>query len=142
MALRHRHPDWWAFMRPYRDSLPAQGEVLREQSFPDELLALLQDESLVRDPQAFPCGKHAAPDSMAGQRAAQVKSTAAFTHRHCCIAMKMHARTRRQPQQGRSAPLRSACTTAPRRSATSRAAWRRSSQAWTCRWQSTCTGAA
>ena len=50
MALRHRHPDWWAFMRPHWDSLPAQGTVLREQSFPDELLALLQDESLVGVP--------------------------------------------------------------------------------------------
>lgn len=55
MALRHRHPDWWASMRPYWDSLPAQGEALREQSFPDELLALLQDESLVRDPPAVAC---------------------------------------------------------------------------------------
>ena len=58
MALRHRYPDWWAFMRPYLDSLPAQGEALREQSFPDELLALLQDESLVREPLS-----HAAPAS-------------------------------------------------------------------------------
>ncbi len=34
-------------MKPYWDSLPKDGEVLREQSFSDDLLALLQDEMLV-----------------------------------------------------------------------------------------------
>jgi hypothetical protein len=47
MALRHRHSAWWASMAPYWASLPAPGQALREQSFPDDLLALLQDEALV-----------------------------------------------------------------------------------------------
>ncbi len=48
MRLRQRHPEWWASMQPYWDSLPAPGAVLREHSFPDDLLDLLQDEAMVR----------------------------------------------------------------------------------------------
>ena len=47
LRLRSLHPEWWRFMNPYWDSLPKEGEVLREQSFPEQLLDLLQDDALV-----------------------------------------------------------------------------------------------
>ena len=47
LRLRSLNSEWWDFMKPYWDSLPKDGEVLREQSFSDDLLALLQDKALV-----------------------------------------------------------------------------------------------
>ncbi|EIE18027.1 SET domain-containing protein [Coccomyxa subellipsoidea C-169] len=49
LRLQSLNSEWWDFMKPYWDSLPKDGEVLREQSFSDDLLALLQDKALAAE---------------------------------------------------------------------------------------------